>query len=211
MQSIYLLMIRGVFLSLLTIFSGLFNALAQEGKVQEYEISIDKSSISWKASKTDESHYGSLKFLNGTFNVQDEVLINGKAFVDMTTIKCTSINDAEDNRAMVELLSSSVFFDEVKYPFSTIKIHGIQPIENSDKFNYIIEGSLTVKGYSTDVSFPAKVEFKDEKMGASGSLELDRTQYGITYHSGNHEKDLPEEDLIYDTFSITVQIVAERK
>ena len=82
-------------------------------------------------------------------------------------------------------LRSPDFFDVDKYPqarFRSTKVTGL----NGDK--YRIDGELTVRGVTKPVSFDAIFEgsAKDpwggERAGFSGTLSLDRREFGLTWN-----------------------------
>ena len=67
--------------------------------------------------------------------------------------------------------------------------------------NTTIKGTLSIKGISKPVEFPAKVEIKDGIAEACGKATLDRTQWDMRYGSGKFFQGLGDK-LIYGEFEV---------
>ena len=61
---------------------------------------------------------------------------------------------------------------------------------------------------ANEISFPAKIYAEKGKLRAEGSVEINRTKWGLTYGSGSFFKNLADNaisDIISFSFSITAK------
>lgn len=69
-------------------------------------------------------------------------------------------------------------------------------------------GTLTLKGITEEVSFPAFISVKKNKLVANGKLTLDRTKWDIKYGSGSFFEGLGDK-VIYDDIELNFVLSAE--
>ena len=179
------------------------SAIASNGedKLQDknYKIDTKVSKVFWTGKKVTGEHTGEVMIKNGEMNTKDGKLIAGSFEIDMKTINCTDLTDAESNKSLIGHLQSDDFFGTEK--FSTAKfmitsvtaIEGAKPKEN----NYTITGKLTIKGITNEISFPAMVLIKD-KMVAQAEIKIDRTKFDIKYGSGSFFENLGDKTIADD-------------
>lgn len=70
-----------------------------------------------------------------------------------------------------------------------------------------VEASLTIKGITHRLSFPATLDATEDQLTATAKLMVDRTLYDMKFRSGNFFKDLGD-TLIYNDFELKVLISA---
>jgi polyisoprenoid-binding protein YceI len=98
------------------------------------------------------------------------------------TIKTASINTGNADRD--KHLKSADFFDVEKYPEITFKSTKVEKAGDGAK----VTGSLTIRGVSKEVSFPATINgpikdpYGNMKIGLSaGPLTINRQDYGVSW------------------------------
>jgi polyisoprenoid-binding protein YceI len=109
-------------------------------------------------------------------------------------------------------LKSEDFFDVENYPTTTFDLHGTAAIAGATPGtpNMEIAGSLTVKGSSRPLCFPAMVVPQaDGTLKAQAALDFDRTLWNVSYGSGKLFERLGMH-LVNDLASIELFIVAQK-
>ncbi len=161
---------------------------ASKAQANAKNIDVDKSNVIWKASKVTGKHDGNVAIKNGTITTKDGKLTAADLTMDMTTIVCTDIKEAEWNGKLVGHLKGEDFFSTEKYPtaaFKLVKIEKVKTKKATDA-NYRLTADLTIKGITKQVVFPAMVNIdKDGNTTASAKMDIDRTQYDIKYGSSS--------------------------
>ncbi|OXA88412.1 hypothetical protein B0A66_15810 [Flavobacterium hercynium] len=168
-------------------------------------IDTKQSVITWKGSNLvgSNSHTGYIYISQGELIVKNGQLMGGKAEVDMNTIE--DEDHGKDN-TLVNHLKDPDFFDVKKFPFSTIVLDKATSINGENKK---VKGKLTIKGITHPVSFPAKIEVKDEIVKMSGKLVIDRTKWDVRYKSGKFYALLADQT-ISDSIAFDIKIVAKK-
>jgi polyisoprenoid-binding protein YceI len=123
----------------------------------------------------------------------------GDFVIDMKSIVCTDITDADYNKKFIGHITTGDFFEVEKYPTSTFKITKV------DGAN--ITGDLTMHGVTKSVTFPAKVSMVGGKATATASIPVDRTDFGVKYGSKKFFESIGDK-AIDDVFNLNVSLVA---
>ncbi len=103
-------------------------------------------------------------------------------------------------------LKSPDYFDVDKFPTSNIVITRVEPVSGK---TIKITGDLTIRDVTRPVTFTADFEVKDETVKASGTLVIDRTDWGIRYSSGKFYDNLADQ-AVSDEVEFIIEIVAKR-
>jgi polyisoprenoid-binding protein YceI len=115
----------------------------------------------------------------------------------------TSLKDGEGNAKLEGHLKSDDFFSTDKNPtakFVTSKI------ESKGGDQYIVKGSLTVKGITNEIEFPATIQVSNGQINAKAKILVDRTKFDIKFRSGNFFQNLGDK-AIEDNFELDVDLV----
>ncbi len=171
---------------------------------QNYNVDVTKSTLNWKAEKITGSHDGTIGIKSGTLKIENGKIVSGSFVINMSTIVCTDLTDAEYNQKLVGHLKSPDFFDVARFSDATFTI--TKPVDVS-KSVADVQGNLTIKGISKPITFKANVL----KVGNSytfnaNSIVVDRTKYDIKYGSGSFFTDLGDK-AIYDEFTLKLKLV----
>lgn len=168
-------------------------------------IDTKESVVTWKGAMQigSNSHTGYVYISKGELRFEKGQLAGGTVEVDMSTIE--DEKHGRDNN-LIDHLKDPDFFDVKKFPFSTIAITKVEPINGEGKK---ITGNLTIKGITHPVTFPAKMEVKDGIVKANGKLVIDRTKWNVRYKSKKFY-DLLADQTMSDSIEFHIKIVAKK-
>lgn len=174
-----------------------------------YGVIQEESKVHWTAGKpliAGYTHRGVINVESGTI-VIGENEASGSFVIDMTSVKVTSLGGGKEGREsqLESHLKTGDFFDVETYPTAGFSIVKVTP---SDVENiYTIDGSLTMKGVTNDVSYPAQIYEEDGKLHALADFTIDRTKWNITFGSSNFFDNLAN-NAIGDDVTLSLDIVA---
>lgn len=195
-------------LSIITAF-GLGSLLMSFGpvlKLEKLTIKPEASTIEWYAEKVTGKHNGLVNLKRGTVEVADGQLKGGSFVIDMTSIKVTDL-EGEYAQKLEGHLNSPDFFNTTEHQTAEFTITGVKP-QTGGEYNTLINGTLTIKGISHPISFPAKVETAEGKFAAYGEMVIDRSKYDVRYGSNSFFDNLGDK-AIYDDFTMKVSLGAK--
>ena len=163
------------------------------------------STIQWHAEKITGSHEGTVTLKSGNIVIERNAVVGGHFIIGMSTIKVTDISG--NGAAKLEgHLNSADFFNTKEFSSAEFKIEKVVN-KKTEEFNSEVSGTLTIKGISHPITFPAKVEVMDGKFAAYGEMKIDRTKYDVKYGSANFFDNIGDK-AIYDEFTLKVSIGA---
>lgn len=155
-----------------------FNKPTSTKAVETFTVTAQKSRVDFIGSKKSDFHTGTIPVKSGTVKIEDKKLVGGSFVVDVAGMKVT--DEAGDKLA--GHLSSADFFDVAKFGQATFNISAVK-YTSSDRAT--LTGSLTLKGFTKDISFEAIIRNADEKgFFAEAFFPIDRTLFGINYGIG---------------------------
>ncbi|GMQ29124.1 YceI family protein [Algoriphagus confluentis] len=163
-----------------------------------------ESQIRWEASKVTGTHWGYVPIKNANLDVAEGKITGGSFDMDMVNLTVEDLKEEPSKGNLTKHLKSDDFFSVEKFNTSTFKITEAKTSNGTD---YTISGTLTIKGISQPISFPAKVTMAGGKMTATGQITFDRTKYDIKFRSGNFFENLGDR-MIYDEVKLDVKLVA---
>lgn len=185
--------------------------VAAPAKARAYKVDVAKSDLKWHAKKVTGEHMGNLALQSGQMLVNGNKIVGGTFVIDMNSITCSDIKDAEYNGKLVGHLKSDDFFSVEKNPTATFKINSVKPVANAaaGKPNATVTGDLTIKGITNQVSFPATVSVKDGVASAKADVTIDRSKFDVRYGSKSFFDNLGDK-AIYDDFVVTLDVTAKQ-
>lgn len=188
----------------LIVLSGLFISFKPAADV--YTVDLTKSKIVWVGRKVTGQHTGELKIASGSLTANGKALSGGNFVMDMKSMTCTDL-DATNGGKLLGHLKSNDFFSVEKNPTSKFEITKVTAA-GSGKVNIL--GKLTIKGITSDVSFPANVvQKKGVIVAVANSVKIDRTKYDIKYGSKSFIADIGDK-AIDDQFELNINLVAKK-
>ncbi len=175
-----------------------------------YYVVPAESKVEWEGSKVTGVHTGAVAVKEGSLAVKDGKVIGGTIVIDMTTITNADIADATDNEKLVGHLKSDDFFGVEKYPMASFTFDNVthQPNAEAGKPNYNVEGTLTIKDKTDQVTFPAFIEVQNGVARAKGDITIDRSKFDVRYGSNTFFENLGDKAISND-FRIMFDVVAK--
>tara|TARA_Y100000768_G_scaffold387814_1_gene380431 strand:+ start:673 stop:1284 length:612 start_codon:yes stop_codon:yes gene_type:complete len=163
-----------------------------------YSIETTQSQITWTGREVStSSHYGTLDFVSGNFEISSGAIVNGEFIVDMTSINNQDMQG--DSKARLEgHLKSDDFFSVESYPTAAISINSSELISDG-KWN--VSADLSIKGFTHPVNF----EMISSEDGWSANLVFDRSKYDVRFRSGSFFENLGDK-LIYDDIELSINL-----
>ena len=164
-----------------------------------YNIETAQSQITWTGREVStSSHYGTLDFVSGNFEISNGAIVNGEFIVDMTSINNQDMEG--DSKARLEgHLKSDDFFSVESYPTAAISINSSELISDG-KWN--VSADLSIKGFTHPVNF----EMISSEDGWSANLVFDRSKYDVRFRSGSFFENLGDK-LIYDDIELSINLI----
>jgi len=172
-----------------------FSALAQD-----VTVNISKSELKWTGKKVTGEHWGFIKLKNATLTIENDIISSGEFNIDMNSINCKDLEDAEWNGKLVGHLKSDDFFSVEKFPVATLIILKSKAFKNGEAE---VKGNLTIKG----ITHPTLFKVRKSDNGYTATISVDRTKYNVKYGSGKFFDNLGD-NMIYDEFTLEVKIIA---
>jgi len=200
----------GLFILMGLLFINKVDAEQPAKNVKEFKVQASESKVFWTGKKVSGEHTGVISLKNGEVVLDGDKFVGAKINIDMSSIICTDIADANYNQKLIGHLKSDDFFSVEKFPESNFQ--ATQFIASSGvkagEANYTVKGVLTIKGISHEISFPAKLEIKSNMLLVDASLSVDRTKWNIKYGSGSFFDGLGDK-MIHDKFNLKFQLVSK--
>ncbi|WP_459209950.1 YceI family protein [Aquimarina rhabdastrellae] len=185
----------------------------KEAPVTAVNFNVDaaNSTLAWVGSKPTGKHEGTIKLKSGVLNVKEGTLEGGSFVVDMNSIVVTDI-EGEDKEHLeahlkgLEKDGEDHFFNVTKFPTAAFEITGVTTANGVST----VQGNLTIKGISKNISFPAT--FATTAEGASLTSEvftINRTEWNVNYASKSVFEDLGDR-FINDDIEIKIDLKATK-
>ena len=157
--------------------------------------------IKWVGRKVGGSHEGTIELSETNLEMTNGV-VTGSFTIDMNSIACTDIDDAESNADLVGHLKADDFFGVEANPSAMFVITKSEKGERGEDV-YKITGDLTIKGITNPINFPAKITEEEGGLRVKADFAFDRTTYGIKYKSKSILGDIAGK-FIYDDVELSI-------
>ncbi len=163
-----------------------------------YNIKLDESSLVWTGREVStSSHYGTINFTSGQFEIADGLISQGEFLVDMTSINVQDMTGGSKERLEGHLRSDD-FFSVESFPTAHLYISSSEVISNG---KWMVNGFLTIK----DISHPVLFEMANTEDGWNANLVFDRSKYNVKFRSGTFFENLGDK-LIYDDIELKINL-----
>ena len=163
-----------------------------------YNIKQDESSLVWTGREVStSSHYGTINFTSGQFEIADGLIAQGEFLVDMTSINVQDLTGGSKERLEGHLRSDD-FFSVESFPTAHLYISSSEVVSNG---KWMVNGFLTIK----DISHPVLFEMSNTEDGWNANLVFDRSKYNVKFRSGTFFENLGDK-LIYDDIELKINL-----
>ncbi len=177
-----------------------------------YAVDIAESIVRWTGRNLFNHHSGTVRLAGGQLRLLEGRLVSASFDVAVDTIACEDIADGSVNCMLIDHLKSADFFEVAKHPVASFVASAAEPIEGATEGrpNFQLAGTLTVRGVSRPVEFPAVVAVNPEgRLTGQACLDLDRTEFGSIYGSGRLFRFLGQH-VVNDVIHLHLKIHAAR-
>jgi len=176
----------------------------------DYKVSTKTSKIEWVGKKVTGQHSGTISLKEGSINTDGNKVTGGSFTFDMTSINVTDLKAGQGKEKLEGHLGSGDFFNIAEHKTSMFKVKSVSAMdEDARGYNHKVSGDLTIKGITKPISFPARIEFRDNAVAVYADFNVDRTMWDIKYGSGKFFDSLGD-NMIEDNFQIKLQIAASK-
>lgn len=141
------------------------------------QIDTAKSTVYWQGTKVTGRHFGTVKIKSGDIKLEKGQLVSGTVVVDMNSFTATDLQGEWLDKLNGHLKNED-FFHVSKYPTATLKIKKVE--------GFTVTADLTILGKTNEVRFLAA----NQGNKFVGTLEFDRTEFGLKYGSASFFKSL---------------------
>ncbi len=138
-----------------------------------FALNTSTSTVGFVGAKITADHGGSFGTTTGSATVTDNTLSSLNIRVDTTTL---SIEPPK----LQAHLSSPDFFDTQKYKTASFELTKAEPRKTGNS-THDVHGELEIHGVKKAVTFPAKIIIQGNKVDATASFKINRSDFGITY------------------------------
>lgn len=162
-------------------------------------ISAENSKVEFTGSKVTGRHDGGFKTFSGTID-----LVNNKAEDSKVTVDIDVNSIFTDDEKLTGHLKTADFFDVEKFPKASFVSTKITPDTAKGAGFYTVTGDFDLHGQKKSITFPAKIEVKDDKVEVDAEFSINRKDFGIVYAGKT-------DDLIRDDVVIRLDLESPRK
>ena len=152
-----------------------------------YNLDTETSLVRWTGRNLFNHHQGTLKLASGHIEVENGVLQSAGFTLDMNTIACEDLVDTAYNAMLIRHLRDDDFFAVDRFPTAEFICTSATALPSCTPGtpNYTLHGTITLRGVTQPLSFPAVIAAADtDHLTGQAQFELDRTQFGSHYGSG---------------------------
>jgi len=177
-----------------------------------YAIDLESSVVRWTGRNLFNHHHGTVKLAAGRIEIEQGTLKSARFSLDMGSIACEDLTDAQYNAMLIRHLHDADFFDVSHHPTADFVAEKVEPINGSTPGtpNHLIHGQLTLRGVTRELVFPAVVAAADpQHLTAQAQIEIDRTDFGSLYGSGKFFQFLGQH-VVNDHIQLHVKLHAHR-
>lgn len=152
-----------------------------------FDVDTSSSIVRWTGRNLFNHHHGTIKLAGGKIEVRRGVLQSASFTLDMNSIACEDLVDMGYNAMLIRHLRDDDFFAVDRFPTAEFVCERAEPLAacTAGTPNYVLHGSITLRGVSRTLSFPAVIAAADaDHLTGQAQFEIDRTQFGSHYGSG---------------------------
>ena len=177
-----------------------------------YQVNAAESLIRWTGRNLFNHHHGTVKLLSGEITASNGALRSARFEIDMNTIACEDLTDQAWNDMLIRHLQDADFFLTSLHPTALFVVDSAESIPGATAGtpNFILKGSLTLRGVTKPLEFPAVIATADgNRVTGQAQIEIDRTDFGSIYGSSRFFRFLGKH-VVNDHIHLHLKIHADR-
>lgn len=187
----------------------------KESEGSPYLVDTVNSEIQWIGTKPTGKHVGRFRVQEGKLFMKDTLITGGNIIIKMGSLENIDLSktDTSLQRKLENELKGPLFFDVINFPVATFEItsvSGFVPSVGNEVLmknaNYTVQGNLTIKDITKNISFPAIIKYEKGVITALANFNIDRTLWGMTYRADKSMQD----KLINSAVNIEFRLKATR-
>ena len=182
----------------------------EPGKSEFLIVNTQQSTVAWTGYYAFNfgEHTGSIRLTKGEIEMADSRITGGFFELDMNTIEDVDMRGEGSAKDLEDHLKSDDFFSVAQYPSARFTITKTKALQDGPNYpNYEITGTLTLKGITNTLTFPATVVLKDGQLQATAKLKFDRTRWDVRYNSGKFFSSIGD-GAISDAIGLEIHLTA---
>lgn len=180
---------------------------------KSYNVNIEESSLAWKATKkVSGGHEGIVKLSEGSLQAENDAITAGSFVIDMNTIEATDLTEETGKSALEAHLKGTRkpeendhFFNVTKYPTSKFEI---TKATKKDGNSYDVEGNLTIKDVTKNITIPATITLDGTTLNADAEFNVNRKDFNVKYGTTDFDPTLLADKIINDDIQFTLKLKA---
>lgn len=174
-----------------------------------YGINRERSFIEWTAKKKIILNYvdkGTLAISEGSLVINnEEVLTEGSLTIDVNSLEVTETGVGGGFNGLARDMLSGRFLDAEQFPTASFMVTSV---EAGRKNTFDLVGDLTIKNVTHPVALTVSVKsMSADSIQLIGELEIDRTEYDVTFGSDKFFDDLGDK-VIDDVIQLVISLQA---
>lgn len=205
---------KKVFLaSLLSLAFSLWNCSADhvDPALDTYRLDENNSVAVWKGSlRTGYFNEGAISVESDQLTVKAGQITGGTFTIPVSSIVNYNLPDSLKHQ-LVHHLQSADFFNMALHPNITYTLTSVVPYNGNEGLtgaNYLVNGNLTLLGKTQPLNFPAKIQVNKDQLAVEAILQVNRTQWGMTYSA---DPTLPDDKYIMPNIDIHLKLMGNKQ
>lgn len=177
-----------------------------------YRVNAADSLIRWTGRNLFNHHSGTVRLRSGEISAAAGTLKAARFEIDMSSIACEDLTDQEWNQMLIRHLQDADFFLTSLHPTALFVVDTAETISGATEGtpNFILKGSLTLRGITKPLEFPAVIATADgSRVTGQAQIEIDRTDFGSIYGSSRFFRFLGKH-VVNDHIQLHLKIHADR-
>ncbi|MFT4628403.1 MAG: polyisoprenoid-binding protein YceI [Myxococcota bacterium] len=163
------------------------------GQTRTLKVDATKSKLQALGAKVTATHPIVFKSFSG------DVTLKGDDVVGISFTTKTADLEADHPKLTKHLLEEDFLFVSA-HPEATFVSTGVKAGSAEPGMTHTVQGTLTIRGQSKKITFPAKVEVSGDAVKASTEFVINRQDFGVTYPGR-------ADDLVQDNVVLTISFV----
>ncbi len=200
-----------------------------------YTLDTRASVITWIGNSPARQHNGTIDITSGEIFVQDTTILGGEIVIDILSLDIKDLKEGSDDYQKLKAhLMSEDFFLADTFPRATFEVITLVPFDSTIKIvdnpqfesentpallsefmmknpTHYLTGNLTIRGITKGITFPATIQFRNDKILAEAKFNIDRTEWNISYQDESSVIDKATDRFIYNTVNVGFSFQAIKK